>query len=1126
MNYNVSKFRAKHNGRPLLFFLFLFIPLLQLSLFTASAQTEALNEKVTLNQSNGTMLDMIRELDRQSSFSFSYSQAQLEVIKVSSLSLNKVSLSEALKVLETRYKMEFSVLQKVISVKPPKRETKSQNSPNASAGQGPGTIKGRIVEFETSQPLPGASVYIVELKKGTQSDNDGYYRFTDIPGGKYTIQVSYISYTTEKLSITAHPGKETSYNVKMQGSNALQEVVVSSIRKSRAPVAHTTERQVLEEVKSASIVVSAISSEQISKSADRNAAEAVQKVAGVTIADDKFVVVRGLNQRYNLTYLNDNVAPSTEIYSRAFALDLIPSRIIDRIMVYKSVGPESLADATGGVIKIYTKDATTVKHFDVEFQLGVRPGTTFNNNFLTYQGGKLDFLGIDDGTRKLPSSMPGYDQLKLAQMPPSDYAKTFNPTLTYQRTTAMPNMQITANYYNAFRIGGKTLSSLTSLSYKNEALKVQATRQEGYPEIAWSSTDKRGSEDRNLQTAQLNLLQNFTLKLRDSSTLSFKNFVLQQGQDATIIRYSQSYGSLVGANSMNKDNILSFNQRFLYAGNLGGTHYSHAGKHKLQWNAGYTFSRQSTPDQRVIRLTTPLYANAIGDTTLQWRGRGQNLEFADSYDPTPSKLGMISRLWMRNSEGNYNAAADYTYKWKPWLSFRAGTFQQWKERQLYRRIYTVHEGDVTNPDNIYFQPGTGHYLDPLLVRFREQDLANVWSGAYLSDDYIGLRVFDRTSGSDSYIGTEQNNSGYIAANFTPLSRLFEVYGGLRYEYNRQRIGAAIPKPANNPEDVNTPIYINNPMKTWLPSVNASWRPNESWVIRAAAGKTVNRTEFREVAPYQELDFQNNIVISGNPQLKSATINNYDFRVEFYPGKNAKGEILSAGLFYKELKNPIERINTSNRVLNDFPSVSYQNASSATIRGVELEINKKLDFIPGNFFRNLSFIGNLSLIKSETVNDTTNNASLTLVTGKRPLQGQAPYIVNAGLYYDNAAWGTKLAVIYNTSGQSIYAAGRGYRLNQFIDGPEFRGSLIELPRHLLDVSVTQRIVKSLQAKLSVQNLLDQSVRVAEDFNFSNKYEPLHDTDELDKYGKKRKDGDNISSQFSPGRYFVFNLSYSF
>ena len=1078
--------------------------------------------KVTLRLDNADIKQSLLALQQKSGIRFSFGEQLVKgQSKKVTADFKDAPLLTAVKEVLSGTNLSYRSLEDFVVIEE-KPASKTPSTPNAAAGQGQGTggIKGRIVEFETSQPLPGATVRILELNKGMTADNAGYYHFTGLRAGKYTLQVSFVSYTTESQSIEVKADREETYDVKMQGKNQLGEVVVSAVGRRRAPVAHTSEKQVLEQVKQSSVVVSAISSEQISKSADRNAAEVVKKVSAVTVADDKFIIVRGLNPRYNLTYLNDNVAPSTEVYSRAFALDLIPSRIIDKILVYKSPSPENLADATGGVVKIYTKDAKTVKHFDIELQLGYRPGTSFNNNFLTYNGGKFDFLGFDDGTRKLPSSVPRYDQLSLAQLTPSQYAKTFNSTLTYRAMTALPNMQLTANYYNAFKLFNKTISTLTSFSYKNEALKTDLYGQQGliYPESNASSIDRIRNENRNVQTAQLNLLQNFTLRLRDSSTISFKNFILQQGQNSTIVRTSHptvNYNIFPNVVS-NKDNILSFNQRFLYAGNLGGSHYYNSGKQNLRWNAGYTYSSQSTPDQRVIRLTTPTSFAAVGDTSLQWRARGINPSSADAYDPIAPRLGMISRLWMRNSEGNYNASADYTYRWKPWLSLQVGTFQQWKERRLYRRIYTVHEGDIVDPDNITYNPGTVHYLDPQVVRFREQDLPNVWSEEYLRDDYSGLRVYDRTSGSDSYLGTEQNNSGYFAFHLTPLERKFEVYGGLRYEYNRQKIGAAIPKPGNlNNPGVNTPIYIDNPMKTWLPSVNISWRPTGSWVARAAYGKTVNRTEFREVAPYQELDYENNTTISGNPDLKSATVDNYDLRVEFYPRNNGQGEMISAGIFYKDLKNPIERINTSSRILNDFPSISYQNAKSATIKGLEIDIHKKLDFLPGVLFRNLSFIGNLTLIKSQTLTGATTVDSTS--SNKRPLQGQAPYIINAGLYYDNAATGTKLAVIYSTSGANIYAAGRELKMNSFV-GPEFRGSLIELPRHLLDVSLTQRVVKSLQAKLSIQNLLNQQVRMAEDFNFTNKYEPER------KEGNKWT-GDNIASRYNPGRYFVLTFSYS-
>ncbi len=166
-----------------------------------------------------------------------------------------------------------------------------------------------------------------------------------------------------------------------------------------------------------------------------------------------------------------------------------------------------------------------------------------------------------------------------------------------------------------FGVAHKTLSMLSSLSYKNDMLHSDVHRQDGIPEHAWGTTDKITHDNNNTQTAQLSLLQNFTCRLNDSNSITFKNFLLQQGQKNAIVRISQpGFGHDVSNSSYKKDNILSFSQRFLYAGNLGGRHVLKNNRHSLQWNAGYIFSRQETPDQTVIRLTVPTSALGIGDT--------------------------------------------------------------------------------------------------------------------------------------------------------------------------------------------------------------------------------------------------------------------------------------------------------------------------------------------------------------------------------------------------------------------------------------------------------------------------------------------------------------------------------
>lgn len=1092
----------------------------------------ALETKITLDLRSVSLKEALVGIQKSSSVRLVYTQdinrySGTNVTLVQKDVTVKAALGQVLQGTNLQFVQED--FQIIISEKP--RAT----SPNGDAGQRPGSIKGRVVEFETSEPLPGASVRLVELNLGASTDAEGYYNLADVPAGRYTLQVSFISYATENVTVEVREGREGVYDVKLQGdNNVLNEVVVTGVAESRAPVAHATERQVLSEIKNAQSVVSGISSEQISRSADRNAAQVLQRVSGVSIVDDRFVIVRGLNPRYNLTYLNDNVAPSTEVNSRSFALDLIPSRIIDKIMVYKSPSPENQGDATGGVIKIYTKDAKAVKHFDVELQLGWRERTTFSGNFLTYNGGKTDWLGVDDGARALPKILPDYGSLMKAQLTPSQYAKAMNPTLSYNAVTALPNMQITANYYNAFKVGGKPLSSLTSISYKSDYQRNVISRQEG-AKYNSAINDEVGTDDQNLSTVQINLLQNFAYTIKPGHVISLKNFFLQQGADATVVAdrfktyFYRNWEVFKDQRPTDRDITLSFRQRFLYAGNLGGTHaFGDAQRHGVRWNGGYTFSRQDTPDQRVIRLDNRDYNKdwAIIADGYQARNFGKSSgsgSDADNYY-TLSK-GIISRMWSRNSEGVYNGSVDYSYRLTPWLSAAAGTFHQWKERTLYRRVYTVQEAAIENVDNPWTSIDSERDNEQL-TGFFSWELPQVWSETYLNDNYNGLAVNDRTRGSDTYIASEQNNSGYALLRFTPAHRLVEISGGLRYEYNRQKIAAAIPPDTHSPGGVNMPIMVDRPMRTWLPSVNFSLRPTDQWVLRAAYGKTVNRTEFREVSPFQELDFENNTIIQGSPDLISATASNYDVRLEFYPQADKSSNTISVGAFYKDIANPIERINTTNRVASYFNLISFRNATSATLKGLEVEARQSLDFIPLRFFRNLSLAGNASIIRSQATFEGLDPNDLTIA--ERPLQGQAPYLVNAGLYYDNAGTGTKLAVIYNTAGENIYAAGLGYRYNSNFGISEYRGSLIELPRHLLDLSVMQRIGKGLQAKLTVQNLFDQAIRVAEDANFNNTYEKLTEVTRTDEKGEEvmANDGDNIYSSFKPGRYVNLSLSYSF
>jgi outer membrane receptor protein involved in Fe transport len=1111
---------------------------------------------ITLSFTNADLPQILDAIGKQAGTSVNYSKADLEDIRIASFAVKNVSVRTALDELCKKAPIEYTLLSSTIAVRK-KNSPSNQPTPRAD-NNGSFTLKGRVVDFETTVPLAGATIQLSGTSKTVISDEKGYYTISGISAGEFVLSVSYTGYSpfTELINIK----NDQTHDVRMQtgATNTLGEVVIRSGGAGRKAltVTHATEKGLLMEIRNSQSVVSGISAQQISRTADRNAADVVRKIAGVTVRDDKFVVIRGLNERYNLTYLNDNIAPSTELYSRAFSLDLIPTRIIDRILVYKSPAPDLLADMTGGAIKIFTKDAKTVKHFDLELQTGYRQYTSFNKNFLTYQGGKFDFLGFDDGLRKLPSSVPGFGDFNKANIGQGVYAESFSDILTYGRKTAIPPIQLTANYYNTFKVGGRYLSLLSSLSYKYEQQHFDISRTQGnisYPDSLASTTLSRKSrESQNNETGQVSLLQNFTYAVGDSGKIWFKNFLLQQGQSSTILRNAgvnmwHRDGKWISSNDRElRDIILSWSQRFLYSGNVGGTHaVGKGGRQSISWNGGYTYSRLDVPDQRAIHLQNNLNfdprfrsdANGYGDYEQNWVPVFRS-EADFGMQGNEVELGMLSRVWIRNTEKVYNGSVDYSYQVKNWLTVKAGAYQQWKERTVFRRAYTLNEGDLPvsgYPDP--YNPGIGSLvngMDYTLVFFRQQDLDKVWSKTYLRDDASALKVFDRTSGSDAYTATEQNNSGYVVVDLRPFGSKLDIYGGIRAEYNRQKVAGAISPDGSNlgAGTVNLPVLADLKGLEWLPSVNLNYRPSNSLVVRGAFGKTLNRPEFRELSPYSELDYLTNQKIGGNSDLLFAKVNNYDVRFEWYPRGNAKGESISIGGFYKTMINPIERIIYRDLFFPGPALISFMNADEATVKGIEIDIRKNFDFINLKFFKDLSLVANGSLIESRARRAKRDPQRIDRIDPAidRQLQGQAPYTVNAGLYYDNAAAGTKIAVIYNETGPRIYAAsvGKPARQEGLVLNPGDQGSLIELERRQLDLSLTQRIIKTLQLKLSVQNLLDNPVRVAEDANFSFDYEKPSFIPRT--IGSNTQPdivkGDLLASDYRTGRYILFTLTYSF
>ena len=1131
------------SGRRILsLFLFLF-----LSVFHIYAQVEN-GKKISIHLPQQPLPQTLKQLSAATGTIFAFDEQQLKDIVTGPWDFKDTGLGQLLEKILKGTGYGYKTVRDAVVISAIPKPANANPAHGRSAG-----LRGRIVDFESSQPLPGATVMLEPtdrlshsneagdagrpLKKTLLTDEKGFFSFKNIPEGIYFLTVTYSGYQKDyHPGIQLIEGKEQVLDVKMQAGSSLNEVVITSGPRKVKAVTHSTEKEIIAEIRNATGVVSGISNEMITKTGDRNAAEVVKRISGVTVVDDRFIVVRGMNERYNLTYLNNNIAPSTELYSKAFAYDLLPSSIIDKILVYKSPVADLVADYGGAAVRIFTKNAMPVRHLDIGIQLAHRPGSTLTT-INSYNGGKYDFLGFDDGTRKLPAYSPGYfhTEQRVNDLKQADMLRAFSSTLNYGTSHSLPDMQFFINYYNSWKAGGeKRLYDLTSVTYTYETKNYAVYRQTGNTNaygvdttlgFNYNNQNKIIHSQQSTGIGKINILENLTLKWNKHNNIEFKNFFVNEGRSLTSITDGRlnalPHFDSASVLKRTRDIVLSFQQRFLYSGNIGGTHNWGAGSRQgLSWNIGYIYDLQNVPDQRGSH-----FASLYG---LPYTASGTNLGADEGF------LGMISRLFVKNEENVYNASVDYSLSLHKDLSLKIGTYQMYKLRNVGRRFYRVNRGGLSPDDagagitSIGYGGGYG-LSNPNTVNFTQQQLGTIWNPAFFPDDNTGLKLYDVTNPTDSYVASEQNNAFYAMGDWKMADEKITLNAGLRVEYDRQKVASAI----NGASDGAIVLaYANHPLTSWLPSANISYRPSSTVVLRTGYGRTVNRPEFREISSYQDFDFQNNEVIQGAPDVVTATIDNYDLRAEWYPHSAAQNEMINAGVFYKYLQDPIERLrseNTTSSGNSNFTQISFGNARSAKVYGVEAEIRKSLSFIGGsNFFKNLSLVANGAWIKSTTI-QIIGNGYLRDTAKGRPLQGQSPYIVNGGLFYENAGWGTKLGIVYNVNGPRIYAKSvlnRSSKLQATSDDSvRIRPDLVQLPFQQLDLSFSQRIIKSLQVKFTLQNLLDQAARIIEDHNFNQRYDPEKPV--TNPYNNETYyTGDNIYNRYKPGRYFLIQFTYAF
>lgn len=887
-----------------------------------------------------------------------------------------------------------------------------------------GTVAGTITAPEAGkvQPMPFVNVLLKGTTAGATTDLDGRFSFEAEPGS-YTLLVSFVGYEPVERPVTVAAGQTTRMDVELKGQ-AIEMKTLEVVTTRRTE----TEAAVVMETRQSEQVVNGVGREQISKGQDRSAGDVVKRIPGVTMVGDRFVMIRGLADRYNTVVLNDVIAPSLESDRRAFSFDILPSGALDRVMVYKTGAAELPGEFAGGVIKIYTVNVPSENQVRVDYGASFRPGTTFNN-FYSSQRSATDNLGFDNGLRQLPNRFPG-DLFNTTPQRLQAAGRSLANNWVADQRSAMPDQRLGVMLARRFGGEGKKVSggNITSLSYSNTHLSYTA---KNYNYNVFDPVSQRSdsiynyNDNENIQQVRFTALNNLSLLLGTRTKVEFRNLFTQQGTDQTTLRTGRNFEEQFEV----RNYAFRYQQRTIYSGQIHAEHTLRPDVSKLSFTGGYARTWSQEPDFRRIRTVRDI------NTT------DSNTPFQTIIPPGATTLD-AGRFFSELSEQVITGKVDYEHKMdgeKLDVKLRTGVFMEQKDRTFDARWMS-------------FRAANSSSLDQSLLTLPLNELFSTEN----INDTDGFKLEEGTNPSDRYDAANTLLAGYVGSTFTVNTTTLTA--GVRAEHNTQVLNSAT--------FGGRPVRVNNPVLSILPSINASRKITEKAQVRLAWSTTVNRPEFRELAPFAFYDFSFNNVLAGNDSLNIATVQNVDARYEYYP---SAAEVVSVGLFYKHFTNPIEMFFLPGAGSGGTRNFTFGNAVYAQSLGAEVELRRQLSglFTEGYLSRvGLMFNAAYIITEVELGGEARGQAQ------QRPLMGQSPYIVNAGLYYQDTDRKLQYSILYNVIGPRLFAVGT-------FGTPD----IYEMPRNVIDLTLTKGFGKHFEVKVSAQDILNQRVLLIQDSNES-------------------------------------------
>ena len=944
----------------------------------------------------------------------------------------------------------------------------------AHAQERAGSVRGVVFDKDFDAPLGGAQVLIVETGQKLLASEQGNYVFPEVVPGKYTLGFSKDGYVRQvKADVLVLPGQLADVDAYLSGDfTEMEEFVVEDALEMDTG----TEAGLLELRFETPALMDSISAGLMSRAGASDAASALRLVSGATVQDGKFAVIRGLPDRYVSSQMNGVRLPSADEDKRAVELDQFPTSVIESIQVSKTFTPDQQGDASGGAVDVRLRGIPDETTLQLSGQLGYNSNVTGRGDFLSYDGGGVEFLGFDDGGRDPQDDLLGQSWKGAVGVREEDAPIDSKWSISgggmreladgwrmgsfgsffYERDSQYIDDGVDDSYWVTQPGTGMTPQTYQGTPTDGDFKTGLFDIDQSSLSVRWGALGVFGVEN---ESNKLSLTYLYTHVAEDTATLAIdtrgKEYYFPGHDPNDQTSPGADPGSLAAAPFLRTE-TLEYTERDTSTLQLRGEHtlsplgesVPWAKEPKLDWTVSSSAASMDQPDKRQFGAL--------------WQPTSLNPGFPPFIPPftTPAtwlpykpaanfNLGNVQRIWKSIEEDSSQLALNLKMPFEQWSGeegyAKVGVFSDRVTREFNQDTYTNSGG---------FSTYQGEFDDP-------------WSAQFPDENHP---MFESLEDVD-YDG-EQNVDAWYGMVDLPFSPVFKTTAGARVESTEIGIvndpdalalwyppGAAAPTQLN-PGDADVDFSQTN----LLPALGVEYKAAEKWTFRAAWSQTIARQTFKELTPIIQSEFLGGPIFIGNPDLQMSELANYDVRVDYVP---YEGGLVSLSGFYKDLDDPIEYVQR----IAGFNYTTAINYPEGRLGGAELELRQDLatwsDGLTGfSLGANATVIDSqVSLTQAEI--DQFNQPNIAAPMTTRDMTNAPERLFNLFLTWDNEESGTQVGLFYTIQGDTL-VAGAGESNGNYI--PNVYAKEFDT----LNLSVFQRIGEHMRLQLQAKNLTDPQI----------------------------------------------------